>query len=231
MTWTLILGDPAYSSWSLRGWLLFNRFGLTAQEKMVSFSDTSVAEQLAAHAPARTVPTAITPEGAVLWDSLAIAEELASRHPEAGLWPSDPAARATARALTAEMHSGFGTLRNDCPMNLRCAYRGVPVSEALLADLQRLEEIWQFARTRYGSDGPWLCGTYSIADVFFAPVASRIATYALPVGEEAMAYVSAHLEDPSFRTWRRRGLREGPDLPWYARDYPQVAWPGPAEDI
>lgn len=231
MTWTLILGDPAYSSWSLRGWLLFERFGLRAEERMVSFSDTSVAEQLASVPPARTVPTAITPEGAVIWESLAIAEELASRHPEAGHWPADPAARATARALAAEMHAGFSTLRDLCPMNLRCAYRDVPVPDALRADLDRLEQIWSIARARHGADGPWLCGRYSIADAFFAPVATRIATYGLPVSDAAQAYVSAHLADPAFRRWRRRGLTEGPDLPWYARDYRQVPWPGPTEDV
>lgn len=230
MTWTLILGDPAYSSWSLRGWLLFHRFGLPVAERMVSFLDAEVAAQMADLPPARTVPTAITPEGTVVWDSLAIAEEVATRHPEAGLWPEDPAARATARSLTAEMHSGFAALRNDCPMNLRCAYAEVPVSDALQTDLARLETVWAHARAKHGGDGPWLCGAYSIADVFYAPVATRIATYGLPVSEAAQAYVQAHLSDPAFRTWRRRALTEGPDLPWYARDYPQIAWPGPAED-
>lgn len=231
MTWTLILGDPAYSSWSLRGWLLFNRFGLTATERMISFRHEEVAAQIADHAPARTVPTAISPEGAVIWDSLAIAEEVATRHPEAGLWPADPAARATARSLTAEMHAGFATLRNDCPMNLRCAYREVPISDALRADLHRLEQVWAHARSHHGGAGPWLCGAYSIADVFYAPVATRIATYGLPVSEAAQIYVQAHLADPAFLSWRRRALTEGPDLPWYARDYPQVAWPGPPEDV
>jgi glutathione S-transferase len=228
MTWTLITGDPAYSSWSLRGWLCFTRFGLPFTERRISFFEHDVASQIAEHAPARTVPTVITPEGAVIWDSLAIAEELAQRHPQAALWPADPAARATARSLAAEMHSSFSTLRQTCPMNLRCAYTDVPVDEALHADLARLEQIWSFARTHHGGEGAWLCGAYSVADVFYAPVAARIATYGLPVSPAARAYVDAHLADPIFVDWRRRALRDGPDLPWYARDYQVTDWPGPA---
>ncbi len=142
MTYQLILGDFAYSSWSLRGWLLLNRFGLPYKTRLLDFNDTaSVAEQLHDVAPARTVPTLVTPEGAIISESLAMAEELASRHSEAGVWPGDPLARATARTLAAEMHAGFTTLRNDCPMNMRLAYKGVEPSQALLADLARLEVI------------------------------------------------------------------------------------------
>ncbi len=225
MTYELVLGDRAYSSWSLRAWLLVERFGLPARMRFVSFSDASVEAQLADVAPARTVPTLVTPEGIAVAESLAIAEELASRHPEAGLWPATPALRALARALAAEMHAGFGALRAECPMNLRAAYRDVPVSEGVCADLDRLVVIWGHALRRSG--GPWLAGGYSIADAMFAPVAARIATYGLGVDEPAAAYVARHLEDPAFRRWRALSLVEGPDLPWYARDYPLRAWPGP----
>ncbi|MDJ0822875.1 MAG: glutathione S-transferase [Paracoccaceae bacterium] len=221
----LKIGDYAYSSWSLRGWLLFEQFGIPVRCDTVDFRAADVAEQLQDSAPARTVPTWITGEGAVVWDSLAIAEELADRHPEAGLWPADPASRATARSLAAEMHSGFGALRSDCPMNLRCAYAGFEPSSDVLADLERIETVWRYAMERFG--GPWLCGAYSAADVFFAPVAARMAGYGLPVGPEAQAYVDAHLADPAFRRWRAMGLVKGADLPWYARDYAQVPWPGP----
>ena len=226
MEQTLLIGDYAYSSWSLRGWLLFDRFDLPVTTRMIPFHARDVADQLAAHAPARTVPTWITPEGIAVSDSLAIAEELATRHPDAGLWPADPGLRALARTLAAEMHSGFATLRGDCPMNLRVAYAETPVSDALRADLDRLETIWSHALDRSG--GPWLCGDYSVADVFYAPVAARIAGYALPVSDRARAYVDAHLADPSFRRWRAMGLVHGEDLPWYARDYPVTDWPGPA---
>lgn len=226
MAHTLIIGDYTYSSWSLRGWLLFRRFGLPVSTQIVDFQADTVKTQLRDHPPARTVPTWVSPEGAVVWDSLAIAEELATRFPEAGHWPSDPVLRATARSLTAEMHSGFAALREDCPMNLRCAYRGFAPSEDVRTDLARLEEIWSAALARSG--GPWLCGTYSVADAFFAPVAARIAGYGLQVGAIAQGYVAAQLADPAFRQWRSMGLARGADLPWYARDFAQVPWPGPA---
>lgn len=228
MTYELILGDYAYSSWSLRGWLLFEKFGLPRTTRMVSFADAGVAEQMADFTPARTVPAMRTPEGTVIADSLAMAEELASRHPEAGLWPSDPAARGTARMLAAEMHSGFGALRNECPMCVRRAYRWADPSEAVRADLARIEALWAHARATCGGAGPWLCGDYSVADAFFAPVAARIAGFSLPVGTEAGSYVEAHLSDPAFRRWRAMGLVHGPDLPWYAQPHPEVPWPGPA---
>ncbi len=227
MTYDLYLGDYAYSSWSLRGWLLFEKFGIDRNTVMVDFSDQSVADQLTKIAPARTVPAVKLPDGAILSDSLAIAEELASRHPSVGIWPQDPAARATARNLAAEMHSGFFALRNDCPMNLRTSYEDAAPSKDVLADIARLEALWEHARAAYGQDGPWLCGTYSAADAFYAPVAGRIAGYNLPIGKIAQAYIDAHLADPAFRRWRAMGLVRGETLPWYAKEYPIRSWPGP----
>src|SRR6056297_130248 len=124
MLYTLYMGDYTYSSWSLRGWLMFEKFDIPRREVRIDFNtDQTVAEQLAALCPpARTVPTVVVEDGAILSDTLSIAEELASRHPEAHLWPTIPLARATARTLTAEMHSGFSALRDDCPMNLATAY-------------------------------------------------------------------------------------------------------------
>ena len=223
----LVIGDYAYSSWSLRGWLLLHRFGIPFETRLVDFHDAAgVAEQLADIAPARTVPTLVTDDGAVVWDSLAIAEELADRFPDAGIWPADPVLRALARSLAAEMHSGFSALRGDCPMNLRCAYDGFEPSAAVRADLDRIETLWAHALDRSG--GPWLAGAYSAADAFFAPVAARIAGYGLPVGPVARDYVTGHLADPAFRRWRAMGLVHGATLPWYARDFAQVPWPGPA---
>lgn len=226
MTYTLLLGDYAYSSWSLRGWLLFEKFNILRDIRVLDFSKQSVAEQLAEYAPAKTVPTLVTADGAIISESLAIAEELASRHPDAGFWPAAPAARATARNLTSEMHSGFGALRAACPMNLRTAYKNTAPSEAVLADLARLETIWSHAFDTCG-DGPWLCGGYSVADAFYAPIAARIAGYDLPVGARARAYVDAHLADPAFRRWRAMGLVRGETLPWYAKPFATTDWPGP----
>lgn len=227
MEYDLYIGDYAYSSWSLRGWLLVHRFGLTARSKMVPFAQQDVTQQMAGIGAARTVPTLVIQDGSVISESAAIAEELATRHPDAGLWPADPKARATARTLVAEMASGFTALRSECPMSLRVCYSDSAPSAEVRADLQRLEDIWAHARAQRVSEGPWLLGEYSAADAFFAPVAGRIAGYSLPVGTAAAAYVAAHLHDTSFRQWRAMGMVHGPDLPWYRKDYPTTDWPGP----
>ncbi len=225
MSYELILGDRAYSSWSLRGWLLFKRFGIPFSERFVSFTAGSVADQLPSLTPVCTVPTAIAEDGAVISDSLAITEELATRHPDAGLWPDDSRARAAGRALAAEMHSGFASLRKHCPMNLRCAYTGFVPNENVLRDIARIQTIWAHALRSFG--GPWLCGGYSAADAFFAPVTARIAGYGLEVDPGAQTYVDAHLADPDFRRWRAMSLVDGPDLAEYAFGYERRTWPGP----
>jgi glutathione S-transferase len=227
MTYTLVIGDRAYSSWSLRGWLFFDAFGLPVETTSVRLYTGELAAVLRDFPPARTVPTLRTPEGWVVPETIAIAEELATRHPEAGLWPADPKARATARVLAAEMHAGFTALRSHCPMNLRVSYADSAPPQAMLDDLARLETLCAWARQTSGSTTPWLCGAYSAADAFFAPVATRIATYNLPVGPEAMLYVNAHLAHPSFRRWRDMGLVDGPDQDFYRRDYPRRDWTGP----
>ncbi|MGB7317210.1 MAG: glutathione S-transferase [Planktotalea sp.] len=227
MSYDLYIGEYAYSSWSLRGWLLVNRFGLNARSKMVPFLAQDVAQQMASVGVARTVPTLVTDDGAVISESAAIAEELATRHPNAGIWPNESKARAVARTLVAEMASGFTALRSDCPMNLRVCYSESAPRAEVLEDLARIEKIWAHARKHRVSDGPWLLGDYSAADAFFAPVAGRIAGYSLPVGKAAAAYVAAHLADPAFRRWRAMGLVHGPELPWYRKDYPTTNWPGP----
>ncbi|WP_444667220.1 glutathione S-transferase N-terminal domain-containing protein [Cereibacter changlensis] len=225
MTYDLAIGDRSYSSWSLRGWLLFDAFGIPVQTHSARLYTEALPKLLEGFFPARTVPALRLPDGTAMAESLAIAEELASRHPEAGLWPADPGLRAIARALAAEMHAGFGALRSHCPMNLRVSYEDCAPTEAVLADLARLEVLWAWARERSGGD--WLCGAYSAADAFFAPVAARIAGYNLPVGPEAAAYVAAHLAHPSFRRWRAMGLAEGAPQDFYRRDYPTRPWPGP----
>ena len=228
MTYDLAIGDRSYSSWSLRGWLLFDAFGIPVRTQAARLYTDELPKLLEGFAPAKTVPAVQTSDGEVILESLAIAEELASRHPDAALWPKTVAARAVARSVTAEMHAGFSALRNHCPMNLRVSYTGCGPTEAVMADLVRLEKVWAWARQATEALGPWLCGDYSIADAFYAPVASRIATYNLPVSPAAMAYVQAHLAHPSFRRWRAMGLVDGADQPHYWRDYQLRPWPGPA---
>ncbi len=224
MTYDLVIGDRAYSSWSLRGWLLFDAFGIPVKTHSARLYTDELAIMLRDFFPGRTAPTMRTPDGVVVPETIAIAEELASRHPEAGIWPADPKARATARVLAAEMHAGFVALRSHCPMNLRVSYADCAPTDAVLADLQRLEQMWDWAHT---GSGPWLCGNYSAADAFFAPVATRIATYNLPMSAKGMAYVQAHLAHPSFRQWRAMGMIDGADQGFYRRDYPRRPWPGP----
>jgi glutathione S-transferase len=227
MTYDLVIGDRAYSSWSLRGWLLFDAFGIPVKLHRARLYTDELPTLLKQFFPGKTAPTMRTPDGVVVPETIAIAEELASRHPEAGLWPQDPKARAIARVVAAEMHAGFGALRNYCPMNLRVSYTDCAPPAEVLADLQRLEVIWDWARDQTGS-ALWLAGAYSAADAFFAPVATRIATYNLPVSARGMAYVEAHLAHPSFLRWRAMGLIDGADQEYYRRPYPHRPWPGPA---
>ncbi|MEM9496538.1 MAG: glutathione S-transferase N-terminal domain-containing protein [Pseudomonadota bacterium] len=228
MTYDLALGNYAYSSWSLRAWLLFEHAGIPARITKIDFaSSEGVQAQLGDYAPARTVPALRTSGNVVLSDSLAIAEHLAEAHPEAALWPACPIARATSRNLATEMHAGFQALRDHCPMNLFVAYTDVPLCDAVRADLLRLDTIWQAARIATKSTTPWLCGAYSVADAFYAPVAARIAGYDLPVSADARAYVAAHLSDPAFRRWRAMARAGEGTLERYTRDYPTRPWPGP----
>lgn len=226
MTYDLVIGDRAYSSWSLRGWLLFDAFGIPVKLHTARLYTDELPTLLKSFFPGKTAPTMRTPDGVVVPETIAIAEELASRHPEAGIWPADPKARAIARVLAAEMHAGFSALRNHCPMNLRVSYQDCAPPDAVLADLARLETIWAWAKQQTGSE-TWLCGAYSAADAFFAPVAARIAGYNLPVSPAAMDYVNAQLAHNSFRRWRAMGLIDGADQEFYRRDYPTRPWPGP----
>lgn len=225
MTYELFIGDRSYSSWSMRAWLCFAHFDIPFRTIDVDFSGQDVAEQLSKHAPARTVPALKLPEGVVIAESLAIAEELAARHPDLPLWPRSPEARATARWLAAEMAAGFGSLRNECPMNLRTGYRNVVLSDETRADIARIETIWQNALAKFG--GPWLCGDYSIADAFYAPVAARLAGYGVDLSGESRDYVDQHLADGQFRRWRAMGLARGATLPWYDLSHDKCPWPGP----
>lgn len=227
MRYELAIGDRSYSSWSLRGWLLFAKFGIPVALRSAFIQTPEFERLMAEFRPARLVPALRMPDGVVIGETLAIAETLHERHPGAGLWPADGAARAVARYLAAEMHAGFSALRASCPMNLRIAYEGSEPDAEVLTDLARIEELWRHARARFGGNGPWLFGEYCAADAFYAPVAARIAGYDLPVSAEARAYVAAHLADPDFRRWRAMGLAEPHDQPRYRKPFAQRPWPGP----
>ncbi len=225
MTYDLYIGDRAFSSWSLRGWLMLEKFGLPYRAHLVGLYSGTMAEDLAELAPARLVPVLRDAAGIVVFDSLAMGETLAERHPEAGLWPTDAAARAYARSITAELHAGFGALRGDCAMQLFHQWVGFEPSDAVQADLRRIEEVFAVARKRYGGEGPWLFGAYSLADAFYSPIAARIAGYGLKVSDEVQAYVDTTLADPSFQAWREEGIAVRYEPFPYPQPLEKALWP------
>ncbi len=225
MTYELYIGDRLFSSWSLRGWLMFEKFNIPCNTHMTGLYSGTLAADMAALAPARLVPAVRTPDGTVIGESLAIAETLAENFPDAGLWPAKAGARATARWLCAEMTSGFGALRDACPMQLQFVHQGFAPSDAVKADLARIEALWDHARAVSGSRSGWLFGDYCLADVFYAPVAARIIGYDLAVSAPARAYCEALLSDPSVLEWRREALKTSYDPFPYDMGLPTRDWP------
>ena len=198
MPYTLAIGNKNYSSWSLRPWLVLREKGIPFREELVSLrTDAGKAARLA-QLPAGRVPCLGDGEVAV-WDSLAIVEYLAERHP--GVWPPDPVARAWARSICAEMHSGLTALRNEMSMDVRARRPKRKRSPALLADIARVERIWTETRARFGSGGPMLFGPFTAADAYYAPVAFRFQTYGVSPGGEASRYLSALLALPAMKDW------------------------------
>lgn len=226
MTYTLYIGDRTFSSWSMRGWLMLEKFNLPFQTKMLGLYSGTLQADLADLAPAKTVPALRTPAGHVVAESLAIAETLVEAHRDLPLYPADPAARALARSMVAEMHAGFSALRGDCPMNLQNRWNGFTASAAVLADIARIETLWAMAHNLRTGDGPWLFGDYTIVDAFFAPVACRMVTYGLPASDAAQSYITATLADTAFRQWRAMGQTKSYDPFPYNWDFPTLDWPG-----
>jgi glutathione S-transferase len=199
---TLYIGDKRYSSWSMRPWLALKHAGIDFEEVVVPLDTPEFVQRIGGISPTRTVP-ALHLDGLVVWDSLAISEWAAEQAPL--LWPADPGLRATARAMAATMHSGFSALRREAPMNLGRRDKPKPLSEAALKDVARIEALWRDYRT---GDGPFLFSAWSIADAFWTPVATRIRSYAIPVGAAAQAYVDVLLREPHFQDWLDGALAE-----------------------
>jgi glutathione S-transferase len=198
MAYTLLIGNKNYSSWSLRPWLVLTEAGIPFTERIVSLQPDAGKAARFASLPAGRVPV-LEHDGLAVWDSLAICEYLAERHP--GLWPAAPAARAVARSMCAEMHSGFLALRSEMSMDVRARRPQRRRSPALLADLSRVERLWGEARARFGAGGPLLFGGFTIADAFFAPVAFRFRTYGVRPAGAAGEYLAALLALPGMRAW------------------------------
>ena len=225
MMYDLYIGDRLFSSWSLRGWLMFRKFDIPHNTHMIGLYAGTMADDMAPLAPARLVPAMRMPDGTVVGESLAMGETLAENFPDAGLWPTLPAARATARWLCAEMTSGFGALRDACPMQLQYVHQGFEPTDAVTTDLARIETLWSHARALSGSQSGWLFGDYCLADVFYTPVAARIVGYDLAVSAPARAYCEALLSDPCVLEWRAEALKTTYDPFPYALDLANTDWP------
>lgn len=202
--YTLWIANKNYSSWSLRPWVLMRTLDIPFEERLQPFGDPGPDGGFRRFSPSAKVPC-LHDGQVVVWDSLAIVEYLAERHP--GVWPADPLARAWARCATAEMHAGFGALRGICSLNCGLRIRLHQITAPLRADIARLEELWGDGLSRHG--GPWLGGSgFSAVDAFFAPVAFRIQTYGLSLGEEARGYTDRLLAWPAMRQWYAEALAE-----------------------
>jgi len=202
----LVLGSKNYSSWSLRPWLFLRKAGFDFREHVIALDAGDYQAQIAALSPSRRVPVLIA-GSAKIWDSLAICE-CAADCTGRGL-PQNRHARAVARAVAAEMHSGFQSLRNEMPMNVRARKRRVALTPQLWADIARIDEIWAACRQQFGSGGSWLFGDFSIADAMFAPVTFRFQTYGAELSPASSAYLEFALEDPSLHEWQEAASHEG----------------------
>ena len=203
----LIIGNKNYSSWSLRSWLLLTEAGIPFEEIRLSLSSAEFAREIVRYTPAGRVPVLIdhdafdhdAPEGLAIWDTLAIAEYLAERFPAKGLWPDDPADRARARSICAEMHSGFSTLRQAMPMNVAADLAGYGWTVGVQDDIDRLVSMWRELLLRHR--GRMLFGRFTIADAFYAPVVSRLATYGVALPDDIAAYRDAVLALKGMQAW------------------------------
>jgi glutathione S-transferase len=203
-SYSLVIGDKNYSSWSMRPWLLLRHFAIPFEEIRVGLRRPETRAEILAHSPSGKVPALKTPDG-VICESLAIAEFLAEAHPDAGLWPRDRAPRAQARSVACEMHAGFGRLRELMPMD--CVRRLAPpaLDDAIVRDITRVTAIWAGLR-RSAMGGPFLFGGFGIADAMYGPVATRFRTYGVSLAEfgddgRAADYCAALLDLPAMRDW------------------------------
>jgi glutathione S-transferase len=210
----LVVANKAYSSWSMRPWMLLKHFGIPFEEIVVPMGRPETRAEMLAHAPTGKCPSLHDGDISV-WDSLAIIEYLAETRADLPIWPRDKAARAHARSLSAEMHSGFTALRSECPMNMRRKRRAIAVSQATLADVARIDAAWSEARATFGAGGDFLFGDFSAADAMFAPVVNRLDTYDLPVGAPTRAYMVAMQALAAWQAWEGDAKAEPWRLPHY----------------
>ncbi len=205
----LVIANKAYSSWSLRPWILMSMLEIPFEEDVIPLDTPEFRPRVDAYKAGSTVPILVDGDVTV-WESLAIMEYLADRFPDRGVWPADPAARAFARTISSEMHAGFRALRAACPMNVRKRHPAKDRGEAVTKDVERVTHLWRTARERFGAGGPFLFGAFSAADAMFAPVVTRLLTYSLPFDLAVRPYMDAVLGTPAFRAWHAAAMAE----PW-----------------
>ena len=203
----LVIGNKNYSSWSMRPWVLARQAAIAFDEVQLKFDDAGRPRGIESYGVAGKVPVLLV-DGNTVWDSLAICETLAERFPEKQLWPADRVARALARSICAEMHSGFAALRRQMPMNIRSRHPGKGVTPESQRDIERIVAIWTSCRERFGAGGPLLFGRFTIADAYYAPVVTRFQTYAVSLPAKAHAYCDAVLSLGAVREWMDAARRE-----------------------
>jgi len=203
----LVIGNKNYSSWSLRPYMALAMAGIPFLEKLIHFGEPHFGKEIRKISPTGKVPILVNGK-VTIWDSLAILEYLAETLPEKNLWPKNKAARAMARSISSEMHSGFSALRNACPMNLRRPPKPIVMNDAAHCDVARIEAVWKEARKTYGTGGKFLFAKFCNADAMFAPVVTRLDTYAIPVSKESRAYMDAVIATKALQSWKTAALQE-----------------------
>jgi glutathione S-transferase len=213
----LIIGNKAYSSWSLRGWLAVKQSGLLFEEIIVPMFDEAWDKRTEGDefAPSAGKVPILWDDQTVIWDSLAIVEWLADKTGRDRFWPKDDTARGMARSMAAEMHSGFANLRRELSMNVRKQFPERKLAEPVKAEILRILELWAQARARHGTGGPYLFGAFGAADIMYAPVVTRFVTYSVPVPRFAGAYMEAVLDLP----WMREWIEAAQEEPWVIEQY------------
>jgi glutathione S-transferase len=216
---TLVIGNKNYSSWSLRPWIAMKVAGIPFSETVISLDAPDFKQRIQALSPTGKVP--VLADGDMhVWESLAIIEYLADKFPKAGLWPADPAARAHARTIAAEMHAGFQSLRRHCPMNVWRPVQPRELTPEVSQDVKRIDDMWGDCRARFGKNGPFLFGAFTAADAMYAPVVSRFHTYGIDVSAVARAYMKAVMALPAWAEWSAAARQE----PWVLERC-EVDWP------
>jgi glutathione S-transferase len=203
---TLVIANKTYSSWSLRPWLLMKQLGVAFDEITIPLDLPDTREKVLKHSPAGKVPILIDGDVTV-WESISIMEYVGEAY-GAPIWPEDRKARAMARSVAAEMHAGFSALRSACPMNLGKRYAQRDRGEAVARDVARFSDIVRDARGLFGAGGPFLFGAFSAADAMYAPLATRLDTYSVPLDAATRSYVDAILALPAFQEWRSAAMKE-----------------------